>query len=267
MKGRSKWLKIELERSLKLSPMAQSLTSTTRDRLTFEEYLFHEGEPGIRYELYQGRLIPIAIPAGLHTDICKFLVYQLQRHFATYVPGLVAVKDTGVRTDDDGARVPDVLVCRQSLWEQVRGRAGSGVLNFGEVPLLVVEVTSENWRQDYILKRAQYALVDIPEYWIVDANRGRVRILTHPENEDGYQHTDFISGQEIYSPQFPELVLSVSQLLSPPIVETLVRQEHVQREQLDQQVDQERQRANQEQQRAERLARKLMEMGIDLDSI
>jgi Uma2 family endonuclease len=38
------------------------------------------------------------------------------------------------------------------------------VLDFEEKPLLVIEVTSQNWRDDYIRKRAEYNLIDIPEY-------------------------------------------------------------------------------------------------------
>jgi Uma2 family endonuclease len=88
-----------------------------------------------------------------------------------------------------------------------------------EVPTLVVEVTSDNWREDYIRKRAEYALIDIPEYWLVDPNKKRVRILTHPENEDGYDLADFQLGQTIASLQFSELMLSVDEILAPPIVE------------------------------------------------
>ena len=60
--------------------------------------------------------------------------------------------------------------------------------------------------------------------------------------------------------QFPELDLSVEQVLSPPVVEELIREEQAQRQQLEQQVDEERQRA-------ERFAAKLRDMGIDPDSV
>lgn len=229
--------------------MSQSTTPSSAKTLTFEEYRFYQGEPDVRYELFRGQLIPMATPTGLHVRICNFLVYQFQRYFAREDLSNVATSSTGVRTEEDSSRIPDLVVCSQNLWEQVCARPGSGILDFNEVPVLVVEVASENWREDYIRKRAEYALIDIPEYWIVDPKKERVWILTNPESEEGYQRTEFNRGQNIRSIQFPELILPVEQVLSPPIVEDLIRVEQAQRQQLEQ--------------RNERLAAKLREMGID----
>jgi Uma2 family endonuclease len=221
--------------------------------LTFEEYRFYQGEPDVLYELFRGHLLPMATPTALHTSICAFLVYQLRHLFAFLNLPLIAITPVGVRTEVDSSRIPDVVVCSSSLWEQLRARPGAGILDFGEVPNLVVEVTSENWREDYIRKRAEYALIDIPEYWIVDPNKERIWVLSHPEGEEGYQRVEFTRGQKLQSEQFPELVLSVDTILSPPVVEELIREEQAQRRQLEQ--------------RAERLAARLREMGVDPDAI
>jgi Uma2 family endonuclease len=228
--------------------------------LTFEEYRFYQGEPDVLYELFRGHLIPMATPTALHTRICDYLVYQLKFYFASRNFPLIAITPVGVRTELDSSRIPDVVVCSQSLWEQLCARPGAGILDFGEIPTLVVEVTSDNWREDYIRKRAEYALIDIPEYWIVDPNKQRVWVLSHPEGEEGYEREEFTRGQQLRSEQFPELVLSVDTILSPPVVEDLIREEQAQRRQLEQQVDEERQRA-------ERLAARLREMGVDPDAI
>ena len=195
----------------------------------------------------------MATPTGLHIRICNFLVYQFQRYFATANLSLVATTSIGVRTEEDSSRIPDVVVCTRSLWEQVCARPGAGVLDFNEAPLLVVEVASDNWREDYIRKRAEYALIDIPEYWIVDPKKERVWILTNPQSEDGYDRTEFRQSQNIISVQFSELVLSVEQILSPPIVEELIREDTRSRQQIEQ--------------KNERLAAKLREMGIDPNSV
>lgn len=149
--------------------------------------------------------------------------------------------------------IPDVVVKTRSLWSQAVNRPGAGVFDFNEVPVLVVEVASDNWREDYIRKRAEYALINIPEYWIIDPKKARVWILTNPESEEGYERTEFIRGQNIRSIQFPELVLSVEEILSPTVVEELIREEQTQRQQLEQ--------------KAKRLAAKLREMGIDPDFV
>ena len=233
--------------------MSQSMTPTSAKTLTFEEYRFYQGESDVRYELFRGQLIPMATPTGLHIRICNFLVYQFQRYFATANLSLVATTSIGVRTEEDSSRIPDVVVCTQSLWEQVCARPGAGVLDFNEAPLLVVEVASDNWREDYIRKRAEYALIDIAEYWIVDPKKERVWILTNPQSEDGYDRTEFRQSQNIISVQFSELVLSVEQILSPPIVEELIREDTRSRQQIEQ--------------KNERLAAKLRELGIDPNSV
>lgn len=233
--------------------MSQSMTPTSAKTLTFEEYRFYQGEPDIRYELFRGQLIPMATPTGLHISICQFLVYQFRRYFATKNLFLVAATNVGVRTKEDSSRIPDFMVCTQSLWEQVCARPGAGVLDLNEAPVLVVEVASDNWREDYIRKRAEYASIDIPEYWIVDPKKERVWILTNPQSEDGYDRTEFRRTQNIISVQFCELVLSVEQILSPPIVEELIREDTRSRQQIEQ--------------KNERLAAKLREMGIDPNSV
>lgn len=246
-------------------PTSSTEIASVPKKLTFEEYLFYQDNTDLCYELYRGKLIPMATATVLHTDICKYLIYQFQRHFATTNLALVATSDVGVRTEEDGVRIPDVVVCTAQIWERIRPRKGAGVLNFGEVPLIVVEVTSDNWREDYIRKRAEYALIEIPEYWIVDSDKQRIRVCIHPENEDGYEYTDFQIGQTIRSLQFPNLVLSVEEILSPPIVEDLIKAEQAQIQQLQTQVEQERERAEQERERADKLAQLLRERGIDPD--
>jgi Uma2 family endonuclease len=233
--------------------MSQSINPTSAKILTFEEYRFYQGKSDVLYELFRGYLIPMATPTVLQTSICQFLVYQFQRYFGTQNISLVAATTVGARTEENSSQIPDVIVCSQSLWEQALNRPAAGVFDLDEVPLLVVEVASENWREDYIRKRAEYALIDIPEYWIVDPKKERVCVLSNPESEDGYERTEFKRGQAMISVQFPELVLSVEQVLSPPVVEELIREEQAQQHQLEQ--------------RAERLAAKLREMRIDPDTV
>ncbi|KAM3093620.1 Uma2 family endonuclease [Phormidesmis sp. 146-35] len=204
----------------------------------------------------------IAESEELTINICKFLVYHLQQYSNAKGLGLFIVSKAGIKTERND-RIPGIVVFGQTLGEQLLNRLGSDVLDFNEVPVLVIEVASDNWREDYIRKRAEYALIDIPEYCIVDPQKERVRIMTNPANEDGYQHTDFMRGRQIQFSQFPDLVLSVDEVLSPANVETLIKAEQAQRQQLEQELIIERQRAEQERQRAEKLAEMLRSQGIN----
>ena len=226
-------------------------TSPPIKRLTFEEYRFYDDGTDICYELFRGKLIPMPNPSGLHSKICRFLAYRFQQYIITAQLPLVVVSDVGVRTENDSSRIPDIMVCQPHLWEQVCQRKGAGVLDLNEAVTLVVEVTSNNWPEDYIRKGAEYASIEINEYWIVDPQKQRVRVLTHPEQNDGYDFTDFEKGQTIISQQFAQLSLTVNELLSPPVVEDLLRADHEEHEKLEQQVIEEQQRAEQERLRAE----------------
>ena len=248
--------------------------------LTFQEYLEYVPESDVRYELVRGKLIPMPASTHLHTNICKFLIYKLQRYFAAEKLDLVAnALGTGVRTEDNTSRIPDVVVFSQTVWEKVIHRPGAGVLDFAEQPILVVEVVSSNRRDDYVVKRDEYEIAKIPSYWIVDPKKKLVRVFTKSRNKEGYTAVDFTEEKTIVSSQFDKLVLSVKELLNPPIVEELIKEEQTKietleqrAETLEQQVENERQRAEtleqqveNERQRAEKLAQRLLEMGINLE--
>ncbi len=260
----------------------EQVQSSTEPKLTFAEYLDYEGEPDVLYELFRGQLIPMPAQSHLHTSICKFLIYKLQRYFAEKNLDLVANSlGTGLRTAENSSRIPDVVVCSQSVWQEVISRPGAGVLDLAEKPLLVVEIVSSNRRDDYIIKRSEYELAEIPEYWIVDPEKKRVRVLANATNEEGYNWVDFSADSSIVSAQFDQLDLSVQELLNPPVVEQLIKQEQARIKSLEQEAkterqraenehqraETERQRAETERQRAEKLAQRLRELGINPEEI
>ncbi|MEG4966350.1 Uma2 family endonuclease [Microcoleus sp. B6-A1] len=237
--------------SQSIAPVLADKQIDTSPTLTFEEYRFYQGESDVKYELYKGKLIPMPTATILHIKICEYLVYQLQRYLATHNLDLVVKTGLGVRTDEDKSRIPDVVVCTQSLLEQAAARPGAGILEFDEKPLLVVEVVSENRRADYVIKRGEYELANVPEYCIVDPKMGKqkLRLFALIEGEDGYTGTDFLPGEEMESVVFPNLRLSVNEILDPPLVEGLIKAEQAQL------------------QKAERLAAKLRELGVDPDAV
>ena len=204
----------------------------------------------------------MATASALHTSICEFWVYKLQRYLAEQNLDVVVKTSVGVRTEDATSRIPDVVVCTESLWQQALARPGSGILDFDETPLLVIEVVSKDRRADYVLKRTEYELANVPEYVIVDPaeNRQRVRVMAFIEGDDVYTALDYLPGEEMISVVFPNLRLSVDEILCPPLVEGLIKEEQARLLELEQQAATERQRA-------ERLAARLRELGIDPDSL
>ncbi|MEG5138573.1 MULTISPECIES: Uma2 family endonuclease [unclassified Microcoleus] len=231
-------------------PAIEEKQLDTSPTLTFEEYRFYQVDDEVKHELHKGQLIPIAITI-LHRNICEYLVYKLQRHLAKNNLDLVVKKNLGVRTEENSSRIPDIVVCTQSLLEQVAARPGGAVLDFDETPLLLIEVVGKDRRADYVLKRGEYELANVPEYVIVDPteNRQRVRVSAFPEGEETYTQIDYLPGEEMVSVVFPNLRLSVNEILCPPLVEGLIKEEQARL------------------QKAERLAARLRELGVDPDSV
>ncbi len=269
--------------SQSIAPVLEEKQTDTSPTLTFEEYRVYQSNDDVQYELYKGKLIPMPTATVLHIKICEYLVYKIQRYLAEHNLDLVAKTGLGVRTDEDKSRIPDVVVCTKSLLEQAAARPGAGLLDFDEKPLLVVEVVSQDRRADYAIKRGEYELANVPEYCIVDPKSGKqkIRILAFIDGEESYTQTDFLPGEEIISVVFPDLVLSVDEILNPPLVEELVKAEQVRLQESQQQAvierqradeerqraDEERQRADEQSQRAERLAARLRELDIDPDTV
>jgi Uma2 family endonuclease len=105
-------------------------------------------------------------------------------------------------------RFPDLSIITAEQRQAIRLKAA--VLE--SPPLLVVEIVSpESVKRDYRYKRSEYAVLEIPEYWIVDPLEAKVTVLLLVEGL--YEETEFRS-QQIISHTFPELTLTVEQVLS-----------------------------------------------------
>ena len=104
----------------------------------------------------------------------------------------------------------------EPLWKK-----SSTVTQGASIPL-VIEVVSTNWRDDYLLKVADYEEIGVPEYWIVDyLGLGGRRFIGNPKQptisvyslvEAEYQVNLFRGSDRIQSPAFPELNLTAEQI-------------------------------------------------------
>lgn len=115
----------------------------------------------------------------------------------------------------DTVRIPDVVVLPLAQWKELQSR--EAVIRFNESPpLLVVEVVSESTKVvDYRSKRAEYSVLDITEYWIVDPLLDKVTILTL--SDGWYDALEFTGSNAIQSSVFPELTLTAEKLLNGDI--------------------------------------------------
>jgi Uma2 family endonuclease len=197
------------------------MVQSTINLITVNEFITQYGDNN-RYELIDGELIDME-PTGLHEQVAAFigrkLNVEIERQDAKYfIPFRCPIKLLGTET----AFRPDLIVLNQTqlvnkpLWQQ------EPVITLGNSIELVVEVVSNNWQNDYARKVEDYAVLSIPEYWIIDyLGVGEREYIGKPKqptitictlNEDEYQRRLFRNEDFLVSSVFPDLQLRAKQI-------------------------------------------------------
>jgi Uma2 family endonuclease len=199
------------------------IIAQSKHQLTFEQFLSQLPDEEGRYELVNGEIMRI-LPTRQHEDIADFMIRQFDREIERLglnyrVSGRIMIRTLSSEGKEQG-RNPDVSVVDRTLWETTRN-AYSALIE----PLqLAVEIVSTNWEDDYIDKLDEYQRNGISEYWIVDyfalgsrkllGNPKKPSIFVYLLDENGvYQYTRYQGKDRIVSRTFPELNLTVEQVL------------------------------------------------------
>ncbi|MDZ8095182.1 MAG: Uma2 family endonuclease [Nostoc sp. DedQUE05] len=188
--------------------MVQSVSKV----LTVDEFISLYSECD-RYELIDGELIEME-PTGPHEQVSALIGRKLnveidRQDLSYFIPHRCLIKLLGTET----AFRPDVIVLDQTqlinepLWQQ------QPVITSGNSIKLIAEVVSTNWQNDYARKAEDYALLGIPEYWIVDyLGIGGREYIGKPKQptvticslrEDEYQKQLFQNNDRLISLIFP----------------------------------------------------------------
>ncbi|MDZ7959781.1 MAG: Uma2 family endonuclease [Aulosira sp. DedQUE10] len=204
------------------------MTQSLQKLFTFDEFLeFLETQPeNVRYELYDGDIIQMPLPSGDHEEIIAFLVkvlmvecYRLKLNYG--IPKTVLVKPENKKS----GYFPDVpLLNLPNLVNETCWKKESIVSRSDSMPL-VIEVISNNWRDDYYKKFADYEEMGIREYWIVDyaalgskvllGDSKQPTITIYSLNDEGeYRGKQFRGDDRIESSTFPDLNLTAEQIFS-----------------------------------------------------
>ncbi len=184
-------------------------STTAQQLLTFEEYLAYDDDTDNRYELVDGRLELMNPPTFRHILIAKFIEGQFDGEILRRGLPWLCFREAGIRTGWRKSRLADVYVVKM---DQVTDMLDESAV-CQTPPLLTVEVISpESIKRDYRYKRSEYAALEIPEYWIVDPDEAKVTVLLWEEGL--YEESVFTGKQRIASRTFPELAISVEQVLA-----------------------------------------------------
>lgn len=195
------------------------MTATTQ-RFTLEEYLRYDDGTDTLYELINGELVSMALGTGQHGEVVDFINTLFRSEIARmgrdWVSKQMAIAVQSPRGDRwDTVRIPDVVIIPKEQWRNLQNR--EAVIRLNEPPpLLVVEVVSQSTKSiDYRAKRAEYCVLNIPEYWIVDPFPGKITVFTL--SEGWYDEAVFTDDDRLISPTFAELNLTVNQVLQSEI--------------------------------------------------
>ncbi|MCB8777516.1 Uma2 family endonuclease [Planktothrix agardhii 1032] len=192
----------------------------TTKPLNLAEYLNYNDGTDTRYELVNGELINMSLGTGKHGAIIKFLERTFDAEIERMGLNWTAIQSVlGIQSPRGGrwdtVRIPDVVILPLEQWRELQNKEAVITLN-QPVPLLIVEVVSESTkRTDYRAKKAEYSVLEISEYWIVDPLENQVTILTLVD--EWYDSLEFTGGAQIQSKTFPNLELTAEQILKDQI--------------------------------------------------
>ena len=133
-------------------------------RMTLEEYCRADFEEGYRYELGRGVLEVTKIPGTRHNQVVCNL-YRAIARYEVIQPRAILRYGGG---NESHFWIPELVSGRHPDFAVVL-RPEPGVRNKNPVPSLAAEVVSRrSVQRDYVIKREEYLIYGLPEYWIVD---------------------------------------------------------------------------------------------------
>jgi len=198
------------------------MTTVIKQKLTFDQFLDQYPADG-RYELVEGEIVEMRA-IRWHDDIADFMIRTFDRNVEQFnlnyrVTGRLVLENRSANGQTQG-RHPDVSVVDRSIWHSNRFAYAA----LDQPIQLAIEVVSTNWEDDYIDKLDEYQSLGVAEYWIIDylaigsrtylGNPKTPTVFVYSLDETGvYQSTAFKGGDRILSRTFPELTLTMNQIL------------------------------------------------------
>jgi Uma2 family endonuclease len=141
---------------------------------TVKEY-YRAAETGVfkpeeRLELIRGDVIQMSPQRGPHASAIDLVTEATRSCF----PGARIRPQLPLSLDQFNEPEPDIVVARGPASRYFKRHPRS------EDVLLVIEVSDSSIKVDRTVKAALYAEFGIPEYWILDLNRGRLEVHREP---------------------------------------------------------------------------------------
>ena len=178
-------------------------------RFTVDEY-HRMGEAGIlsqddRVELLAGEVVDMSPIGPLHAGTVGRLTTLLSSRLGTQV--IVWIQNPLLLRPEASEPQPDVVLLRLRTDFYTRAHPEARDV------YLVIEVADTSVEKDRDVKFPIYARAGVPEAWLLDMVADRLEVHRHP-TPDGYQDVrPFQRGESVAPQAFPDLVLTVDDLL------------------------------------------------------
>lgn len=158
--------------------------ATVTKPLTFEEFLAWNDGSGRDFELLDGVPVPLSEQNANHEDLserlCTYLENHSQENNLPYVSRQfkqIRMKTLG---EKERSRKADIVVFAKEEWQRMKGSPSSAAAYIP--PPGIIEVVSNNWKDDYLIKLAEYEDLGVLEYIIIDyAAFGGIRFIGSPK--------------------------------------------------------------------------------------
>ena len=183
---------------------------------TEEQYFEVRSRSDRRIEFVRGYLDFHDMVEWVHAVLVRWLFRWLDAEAGPAGGGEVFFSPVTVQLEPGELdREPDLFVLRPGVSRSGRRcPVASDVL----VALEVVSTSARSVRRDRTTKRAEYAAVGIPEYWVIDRRHPdgpHVLVLTLPNGATEYsEHGTFRPGDTATSPALPGLRCDVAALFA-----------------------------------------------------
>jgi Uma2 family endonuclease len=160
-------------------------------------------------EFSNGRLEFLPLPTIYHQLILMFLYKELDAFVQAGRLGIVVITGYKARVQRRKYREPDILFI------SAEHMSGIGKQYCKKVDLIIEIVSEENRLHDIKKKRGEYERAGIPEYWIVDPEKGTITVLVlRPRKKTYVEHGVFAKGERATSKLLPGFRVDVTTALT-----------------------------------------------------
>ncbi|WP_334879923.1 Uma2 family endonuclease [Nostoc sp.] len=218
-----------------VSKGARAMYATVTQPLTFEEFLAWDDGSGREFELLNGIPMPLSEPNANHEDLIERLCTYLENHCQENDLPYVSRQSKQVRLkiappEKEKSRKADIVIFAKVEWQRMKTNSSSAAAYIP--PPGIIEVVSNNWKDDYLTKLAEYVRVasrredlGVFEYIIVDyAAFGGIRFIGSPKQPtitiyqlEGAEYLPpkvFRGEDRIDSRLFPNIPLTAEQIFA-----------------------------------------------------